>query len=72
MTYYLLLMSYYFLKELFYALTGALVIFCALELVWPGIVLAYVNINWLLIFWLIVGIVILSRRQITDNRQTRF
>lgn len=47
-------------KELFYTLTVALVIFCAFELVWPGIVLAYININWVLIFWLIVGIVVIA------------
>jgi len=61
-------MSYYFnqiFKELFYVLTGAILIFIAMELWWPGIVLAYININFVLIFWLIVGIVIL----LLDNRQ---
>ncbi|MBI4812009.1 hypothetical protein HY798_00955 [Candidatus Falkowbacteria bacterium] len=46
-------------RELFYVLSGALLIFSILEIVWPGIVLAYVNINWVLIFWLIIGIVLL-------------
>jgi fucose permease len=46
-------------KELFYVLTGALIIFIILEIVWPGVVLAYININLVLIFWLAVGIVIL-------------
>ncbi len=58
-------------KELFYTLSGALVIFVIMEIFWPGIVLAHININWVLIFWLIVGIVILaidSRRQKTDSR----
>ena len=57
-------------RELFYALTGALVIFVIMELSWPGIILAYINMNWLLIFWLIVGIVILvvDRKQRTDSR----
>ncbi len=44
-------------RELFYVLTAALVIFALLEVIWPGIVLAYINLNWLLIFWLIIGIV---------------
>ncbi|MFA4834063.1 MAG: hypothetical protein WC619_04445 [Patescibacteria group bacterium] len=46
-------------KELFYALTGALVIFVILELVWPNIVLAYLNLNWVLLSWLFTGIIIL-------------
>ena len=46
------------LKELFYMLTGALVIFACFELVYPGVVLAYMNYNILLLFWLIIGIII--------------
>lgn len=46
------------LYELFYVLTGALLIFSIMELVWPGTVLAYININRVLIFWLLIGIVI--------------
>ncbi len=48
------------LKELFYALTAGLVIFSFMELAWPGIVLAYFNLNWLLISWLLVGIINLN------------
>lgn len=47
------------LKELFYALLTALVIFVIMELIKPNIVQAYININLLLIFWLAVGIVLL-------------
>lgn len=47
-----------FLQELFYVLTGALIIFSALELIHSGLVLAYININWVLIFWFLTGIVI--------------
>lgn len=46
--------------ELFYILTAALVIFVIMELLWPGIILAYLNLNWVLILWLIVGIVVVS------------
>ena len=45
--------------ELFYVLTGALVVFVILELVWPNIVLAYLNLNWVLLSWLFIGIIIL-------------
>jgi hypothetical protein len=47
------------LLELFYVLTAALVIFVGLELIWPGVVLAYINLNWVLILWLVCGIIIL-------------
>lgn len=56
---------YIVFQELFYALTGALIIFVFLEIFWPNIVLAYININWVLITWLIVGIIILI---ITKNK----
>jgi hypothetical protein len=46
-------------KELFYALTGGLVIFVILEIAWPNAVLAYLNLNWVLLSWLFAGIIIL-------------
>ncbi len=51
--------AYLISLEIFYALTGAIVIFSMMEIIRPNIVLAYFNLNWLLIFWLIVGIFIL-------------
>jgi hypothetical protein len=56
-----------FLKEIFYTLTGALIILSALELIHPGVVLAYININWVLIFWLINVILI----TVTEKRQDK-
>lgn len=49
-----------FFYELFYVLTGAILIFACLEIFWPGTVLAYLNLNYVLMFWLINGIIILS------------
>jgi hypothetical protein len=46
-------------KEFFYILTTAVVIFFIMELIVPGIVMAYININWVLILWLFNGIVVL-------------
>lgn len=46
-------------KEVFYVLSGAFVIFVILELTWPDVVLAYLNINWVLILWFFVGIILL-------------
>ena len=50
-----------FFKELFYMLTGALIIFCFLEIISPNLVLAYININWVLIIWFANGILILIK-----------
>ncbi|MFW5888543.1 MAG: hypothetical protein ACOCVY_02390 [Patescibacteria group bacterium] len=56
-------MTKYFFQELFYVLLAALVIFGVLESLWPRLVLAYININWLLIGWVVSGIVVI----IVDN-----
>lgn len=54
--------------EFFYNLTAVLVIFIFLEIIWPSIVLAYININIVLIFWLIdVSILLISSKN--DKRQ---
>ena len=45
--------------EFFYILTISLIIFTILELIWPGIVLGYFNINLLLILWLLNASVLL-------------
>ena len=50
--------NYFF--ELFYALTGAIVIFSSLEILAPGLVVAYFNLNYLLLFWLIIGIILIQ------------
>ena len=46
-------------EELFYAFTGAILVFCSMEIFWDKIVLNYININWVLIAWLIIVIIIL-------------
>ncbi len=48
-----------YLQEIFYVLTSALLVFGLLEIFRPGMVIAYFNYNLILIFWLIIGIVIL-------------
>lgn len=48
-----------FLTETFYTLTAALVVFSALELIREGFVSAFVNINWVLLVWLLFGIVLI-------------
>ncbi len=51
-------MEEYF-KEIFKALTVALAIFAAMELFWPGMVIAYLNLNLVLIFWFLNSIILL-------------
>lgn len=46
-------------QELWYVLTGALAVWSILELIWPGVILAYINMNVVLIFWLINSIILL-------------
>lgn len=48
-----------FFQELFYVLTGALLIFSVMEFFWERIVLVYINLSWVLILWMINVIVLL-------------
>lgn len=43
------------ISELFYALSGALILFVALEIIKPLAVLSYFNLNYLVLLWLVVG-----------------
>ena len=47
------------LHETFYVLTGALVIFGILELIWSRAVISYINLNWVLILWALNVILLL-------------
>ena len=49
---------YLFLNEAFYVLGVAYLTFVLLEIFFPGMILAYIDINFILIFWLIIGIFI--------------
>lgn len=54
-----ILLIRFILLELFYALTAGLVIFLILEIIWPGVVLAYLNLNFILLLWLINASIVL-------------
>lgn len=45
--------------EIFIWLTTTLIFFALLELFWPGVVNSFINLNFILIFWMITGIVLL-------------
>lgn len=49
-------------REIFYFLSVLMVVFVILEVIWPNIILAYLNLNWLLAVWLIFGLIILSKK----------
>jgi len=49
-----------FFQESFYTLTASLLIFAILEIIWPRVILAYINISKLLIIWLIIVIILLK------------
>ena len=47
------------LEEIFRILGLALLIFIVLEMIKPRLILAYLNLNFLLLVWLAIGILIL-------------
>lgn len=50
-------------REIFYGLTAALLIFIILESLWPNIVLAYFNLNYLFLLWFLSGLGFLAKSQ---------
>ena len=56
------------IKELYYVSTAMVLIFTALEFAHPGIVLAYININHVLLFWLVLVIVLIVKPNKTYER----
>lgn len=48
-----------FLRELLYFLSLLLVVLIGLEIAWPNIVLAYFNLNYLLLVYLIIALILL-------------
>ncbi len=49
-------------EESFYALTSFLVVLTLLELAFPRMVLSYVNLNFVLLLWLIFAIISITLR----------
>jgi len=50
------------IRELFYFFTVLAAVFIVLEIIWPNIILAYFNLNYLLIPWFVFGFVWLFRQ----------
>jgi len=51
-------------REIFYFLFFLLLAFIGLELVWPNIILAYFNINYLIVLCLMSGLINLLKKNI--------
>lgn len=47
------------ISELFYVLTGAILVFGFLEFFRPKIIFAYLNLGYLVILWLVAGLSLL-------------
>jgi hypothetical protein len=52
-----------YLREIFYVLNGAVLVFILMEIVKPKIILAYFNLNYLLIAWIFLAIVVVIRNK---------
>lgn len=50
------------LQEIFYFFSAALVIAISLEIIYPGIVLVYFNLNYLVAAWIISGFILLIKQ----------
>jgi hypothetical protein len=48
-----------YINESFRVLTAAIVVFAIMEILWPGMVIAYLNLNLVLIFWFFNSIILL-------------
>lgn len=53
----------FILKEVFYVLSGAVFLFVLMEVLKPKIILAYFNLNYLLIVWIFLAIVVVIRNK---------
>jgi hypothetical protein len=49
-------------REIFYFLSLALIIFIGLEIIWPNVVLAYLNLNYLFLLWFLSGLFLLIKK----------
>lgn len=50
------------IQESFYFFSALLLAFIILEIIWPNIILAYFNLNYLFLLWLIAGLILLIRK----------
>lgn len=51
------------IRELFYFFTALTGVFITMEIIWPNIILAYFNLNYLLLLWLMSGSLMLIKNK---------
>lgn len=51
---------YFYLREIFYVLSLALIIFVIMEIIKSKFVLGYLNLNLILVFWLASAIILMT------------
>lgn len=49
-------------REIFYFFTALVVLSIGLEIIWPNIILAYLNLNYIIILWFISGLISLINK----------
>ena len=54
-----MIISYKIIKEIYLAVSTILIILLGLEILKSGMVRAYINLSYFLIFWLIIAIILL-------------
>lgn len=47
------------IREIFYFLSATLILFLVSEIFWPGSILFYLNINYLIAIWIITWLILL-------------
>ena len=50
------------IRELFYFFTILTLIFVLMEIIWPNIIIAYFNLNYLVIVWVVFGSLTLIKK----------
>jgi hypothetical protein len=48
-------------REIFYFFTALIVLSIGLEIIWPNIILAYFNLNYIIVLWFVSGFISLVK-----------
>ena len=55
--------------EIYYVLSGAIIIFSLMEIIKPRLVIGYVNLNLIFVLWLLSGIILMINQKKYDSRR---
>jgi len=48
-------------REIFYFFTALIILSIGLEIIWPNIILAYFNLNYIIVLWFASGLISLIK-----------